>query len=325
MEPPRTWAGSGFCGVATNLLDYNDGGMVAFCSSNLDFWWNWARAPKNIYSSPCAWQKYVPMVWGYSPDNSRNARSAAPRLMGYNEPDLWGPPAVPGGHYLASGTFAPTFHCGSTKLALNWQELVMAYKMVNPAGLVLSPAMADAGSSGSVGDYSRCDASPQLPSNHMDYCDGWLKCFKQQVIQLPCGNTNCWDLIDILQFHDYAYTAEDLILKVQTWESAWAEDLRGLAGRSKKTLWLTEFARAGAVDARDPDGRTREFIHKSVEYLKASPYVSGWSWFSQDTTTFKSFPIGGVPPAEPFWSSELIDRDGHITVIGEAYVRACTQ
>jgi len=311
--------------MATNMLDYNNVGMNSFCNSGFDFWWNWAHAPRNIYSADSAAQKYVPMVWGFSDNNAQIAKSGADFLMGYNEPDLWAPP--PGGwpgDYLASGSFPETFQCGKPKLAENWQSFVMSYLATNPNGVVLSPSMADPEEgAASAGNFSACDLSPQTDQSHMAWCPGWLKCFKESVMQLQCGETNCWDVITILQFHAYVYTAEDLIHKVQAWERVWHEDLKGINGRSKKTLWLTEFSRAGTTDPGDPDGKAREFMEQSLAYMRASEYVSGWSWFSQDNSTFASFTIGNKTADADFWASDLIDASGALTVIGHKYASLC--
>lgn len=320
-----SFAGLGMCGVATNMLDFNDAAMNTFCGMGLDFWWNWATVPRNIYSESCAWKSFVPMIWGTDPANPKLAKTGAAWLMGYNEPDLWGPPPIPGGDYLASGTFAPNFNCGNPALAQNWQQIVMSYKATNPSGKILSPSIADAepGNVASTGEYASCNASPQTPENHMPWCPGWLKCFKESVIQLQCGETNCWDAIDVLQFHAYAYTAEEVIDKIKAWEREWADDMEGVNGRTKKTLWLTEFARAGAVDSNDPDGKTRAFMKDVVQYMRRSPYVSGWSWFSQDHQSFASFPIKDVEPATATWTSDLIDLKGQKTVIGDYYANLC--
>jgi len=308
------------------MLDFNEAGMNTFCEMGFDFWWNWDHVPTTIYSNDCAWKKFVPMIWGVDPGNSRIAKTAAARLMGYNEPDLWGPPAVPGADYLASGSFAPTFHCGSEDLANNWQEYVMAYKATHPTGQVFSPSMADADPEhgASAGPFADCNQSPQTPGEHMPFCPGWLKCFKENVKQKSCGETDCWEVIDVLQFHAYAYTAEEVIQKIASWETVWAEDLSGASGK-KKSLWLTEVARAGAVDSADPDGKTRAFMQEIVEYMRGSPSVSGWSWFSQDSTSFASFEINGIQPETATWASELIDKDGQATEIGKFYAELCKQ
>jgi len=318
-----SWANLGACGIATNILDFTDQGMRTFCHMGLDFWWNWNSVPKRSYSSPCYSNTHVPMIWGIGGLNAQQAATHASRLMGYNEPDLYGPPAYPGGDYLSSGSFAPTFQCGADAIARDWQNIVTIYKRTNPNGVVVSPAMADPSGSASSGAYEACNHAAQVPGNYMAYCPGWLKCFKENVKRLQCGDTNCWDVIDVIQFHAYVYTPEDLINAVMKWEDTWFEDLFGLNGNSKKSLWLTEFARAGAVDSTDPDGKTREFMSKAVKYLKASPHISGWSWFSQDVSTFASFVIGGVVPESSRWSSELINQQGRATVIGEHYESLC--
>jgi len=184
-------------------------------------------------------------------------------------------------------------------------------------------ADADPGLVASAGEYQSCNGSPQTPDNFLPFCPGWLKCFKESAIKLSCGETNCWDVIDVLQFHAYAYTAQDVIDKIAAWETVWVEDVTGANGRSKKTLWLTEVAHAGAVDSSDPDGKTRAFMDDIIAYMRESPYVSGWSWFSQDRSTFASFTIGGVEPETATWASDLIDKDGKATVIGEHYAELC--
>jgi len=244
-------------------------------------------------------------------------------MMGYNEPDRWGP-ARAGSDVLSSGTFPATFHCGSDALATNWQQTVEAFLQSAPNGQVISPAMADAAVTASAGDYSGCDASPQTAANHMPECEGWLLCFKEAALRKQCGHTNCWDAITVLQLHAYFYSADEFIAKMKRWESAWSDDLNGVNGRSKKTLWVTEFAHAGTTDPSDADGEARKFMTAAVNYMKASPHVTGWSWFSQTNSSFDSFVIDGVQPTSPFWASNLIDGAGALTTIGKTCADLCT-
>jgi len=313
------------CGIATNLLDTNDPGMKTFCDAKFGFWWNWQSSASFNFAEPCAQQSFVPMVWGVGPGNPGLAATAAKygRLMGYNEPDHWGPPPRPGSDVLSSGTFPDDFHCGSDELATNWQQTVEAFLQADPTGQVISPAMADASVTASAGDYSKCDSSPQTAAQHMAECEGWLKCFKATALQKTCGSTNCWDAIDVLQLHAYFYTADQFIAKMKIWESAWADDLNGANGRTKKTLWVTEFAHAGTTDPADLDGEAAKFMTGAVNYMKDSPHVSGWSWFSQTNTSFDSFVIDGVQPKAPFWASNLIDDAGALTQIGKVYADLC--
>merc|ERR1712050_506746 len=187
---------------------------------------------------------------------------------------------------------------------------------------VISPAMADATGSGSVGDYSTCNSATQDEQFHdLDNCAGWLKCFQKKVEQLECGATNCWDIISIIQFHSYQYSSADLIKSAQTWENAWADDMQGINGRSKKTLWLTEWAHAGTTDANDPDGKAAAFMTESINFLKTRPAISGFSWFSQPN--WASFVIDGKQPVSPTWTSELINAaTGQLTKLGQAYTAA---
>ena len=182
--------------------------------------------------------------------------------------------------------------------------------------------MADPSAFASTGpDSQECNSSPQMPDNHMRFCTGWMQCFKDNVMKLSCGDQNCWDVISVLQFHAYEYAAANLIAKVQRWEQVWADDVDGANGRTRKTLWLTEFAHAGSTDSKDPTGEAREFMEQSISYLKTSPHVSGWSWFSQ--ASWDSFEIDNVVPATKFWSSDLISADGQITPLGQKYSELC--
>jgi len=238
-------------------------------------------------------------------------------LMGYNEPDHYAP-----GN--SAGSYPIDFQCSGSQLTKDWQELVTAYKNGNPDGTVISPSMADSTTTGftaSIGDYASCDASPQTNVSHIDQCLGWLEGFKAGVIKLQCGSTNCWDAIDVIQFHAYFYNSSEVIDKVKAWEEAWVEDLQGLNGRSKKSLQITEFAHAGTTSNDDPAASA--FMEESVAYFKSSPYVSGWSWFSETNSTFASFVINGVVPKAPFWASDLIDDSGSLTKLGETYKRIC--
>lgn len=315
------------CGVATNMLDTSDPGMTTLCNAGLEFWWNWAPAPKMAYSASCAEKAFVPMIWGFQ-DPAQVAQigqkvGAFAHMMGYNEPDHWGPPPAPGKDVLSAGTFTVNFHCGSDGLAQNWQALVKNYLQANPNGVVVSPSMADATGTGSVGDYQNCNFATQDEQFHdLDNCAGWLKCFQQKVMTLECGKTNCWDVIGVIQFHSYQYTSQAVTKAVQTWEKAWADDIAGTGGRSKKTLWLTEFAHAGTTDASDPDGTARAFMEESINFFKTRPSISGFSWFSQPN--WASFTIGGQKPASPTWTSELINAaTGQLTVLGQKYMSLC--
>jgi len=310
------------------MFDADDAGMNTFCGTSLDFWWNWAYVPRRKYSASCAKDRFVPMFWGIQKDDAYIARDIGlnySKVMGFNEPDHWGPPAYPGGDTLSAGTGAEYFHCSNPDLASHWQQIVSNFKASNPKGVVISPAMADADKAASAGDFAPCNAAPQLPGNHMDDCQGWLKGFKESAMQQTCGATNCWDAIDVIQFHAYYYDSASFIAKVKHWEETWAEDLQGTGGRTKKSLWITEFAHAGTTDPADPDGSGRTFMEESVAYLKASPYVSGWSWFSQDNTTFASFTIDGRAPTSKFWDSSLISKSGATTALGAKYFSLCAE
>lgn len=310
-------------GVATNQLDKSDAAMTELCNAGMQYWWNWAFAPLMNYSAPCGQKTYVPMVWGFigSPQIAGIGTKAGAfsHMMGYNEPDHWGPPAKPGAQVNSAGTFTSSFHCGSDGLAEDWQTAVKSYLAVNPNGKVVSPAMADATNSGSVGDYSTCNFAQQDEQFHdLDDCAGWLKCFQKKVEKLECGATNCWDVISVLQFHSYNYEAADLIKHIKTWETSWADDLNGVNNRSKKKLWLSEWAHAGTTDPSDPDGKAGAFMTEAINFMKSRPTMDGFSWFSEPD--FPSFKIKGITPVSPTWTSALIDpTTGQLTKLGKTY------
>jgi hypothetical protein len=310
-------------GVATNQFDTSNPGMTELCNAGMQYWWNWGFAPKMTYTAPCGKKTFVPMVWGFEDpaqiSKIGQAAGAFSYLMGYNEPDHWGPPAKPGADVNSAGTFTVNFHCGSDGLAENWQAVVKSYLAANPNGKVVSPAMADATGSGSAGDYSTCNSATQDEQFHdLDNCAGWLKCFQKRVEQLECGATNCWDVISTIQLHAYEYASADVISKIQTWETAWADDINGVNNRSKKTLWLTEWAHAGTTDASDPDGKAGAFMTESINFMKSRPSVGGFSWFSEPN--WPSFVIKGITPVSPIWTSQLIDpTTGQLTKLGQTY------
>merc|ERR1719210_295401 len=135
--------------------------MAAFCNTDIDFWWDWKTNFQHNFTtlSDCATKRFVPMIWGTGVGTTWIQPNSYGVLLGYNEPDLWGPPPQPGAQYLSSGSFSPNFHCGSHSLAKSWQKIVLG--------------------------------------------------FKESVMNLKCGSTNCWDIIEILQFHAYFYEAKD--------------------------------------------------------------------------------------------------------------------
>merc|ERR1712196_66596 len=147
------------------------------------------------------------MFWGYGDSVSHDKTAgrfagAYQAVSGYNEPD----------HYKegdSAGQWTPYMSVDNHLLYTHWQAIVNGFRSVSPKGLILSPAMADAGNgslgTASVGSYSECLGRQQSPGDHLDNCLGWLKAFKHYAMQLTCGSTNCWDEIDVIQFHAYFY------------------------------------------------------------------------------------------------------------------------
>ncbi|CAE8718566.1 unnamed protein product, partial [Polarella glacialis] len=65
----------------------------------LDFWWNWKTSPEvvDFFGIPegivkKATASYVPMIWGNSaPANGYDFLATQSYIMGFNEPDMYGP------------------------------------------------------------------------------------------------------------------------------------------------------------------------------------------------------------------------------------------
>ena len=267
---------------------------TTFCEqTNFDFfWWNWDTDPHLDYIDDnndnndnnndnstdtdatmemtsstlkeCLQNKFIPMIYGVN-NNKRNEELATNAgrhkyhaIMGYNEPDLYAPGA-------ASGTWKSNFHCGKSKIAIDWQSFVMSFLNHNPNGIIISPAVtSDTGSSSSsssifldddnttttnnTNSSSICNDAQQVPTNYQQECEDWLQCFKNNVIQYNCGTTDCWNIISIIQFHSYFYTSQEFITKIQIYENVWYNDLNGLHNLTMKRLWITEFAQVGITD-----------------------------------------------------------------------------
>merc|ERR1719476_195303 len=147
-----------------------------------------------------------------------------------------------------------------------------------------------------------------------------------QCTDLSGQTTNCWDVIDSIQIHAYARTAQSVLGNIEGYHQTFLEDFEGTNGRKRKTLWLTEVAAASGDEA---------FVASFVDDLLNPSggltnrdkygYVEKVSWFSE--YSFPSFPVGAsqtggpdyIPaPYEP-WVSSLFQPFGALTEIGSRF------
>lgn len=160
---------------------------------------------------------FVPMLWGQAtPPDYDFLKFKDGHLMGYNEPDLYGPACCncdgKQSYYPATSSgWLPLFNPASavTFWATTVNSLTNPSKPGTTMTKIVSPAMANDATPAPGVD---CTADPAQPGNP-NRCEGWLSMFKKLALTHDCtsfdGNkTNCWDVIDALSIHAYARRPE---------------------------------------------------------------------------------------------------------------------
>ena len=327
------------CGVATGLFALNTPTLTtAVATGKLSFWWNWNTAPNvdaaNLpRDSVTAMQKaFVPMLWGTATPSDYNfLKDQEGDVMGYNEPDLYGPACCnckgKQQYYPATSSgWAPLFNPKSA--AKKWQDTVNNITTSQRPGTterrLISPAMANGAKPVAGID---CTLDPAVAPNPKR-CEGWLSVFKAATLQLGCtrfdgSQTNCWDVIDAIQIHAYAKSATDVLSKVDDYLSEFSDDFHGVAGRSAKTLWLTEVA-AGSCDVNEIVPFVKTLMSPQGGLADRSKYgaLTHVSWFSE--WFFPAFNISGSA-ARPYesWASSLFNPYGGLNDVGTAFFEHC--
>ena len=327
------------CGVATNQFGSNRATLAAAVNTGkLSFWWNWGTAPKidlaGIPTSVAAAtnKTFIPMLWGQAPPDDYSFLSAAEgHLMGYNEPDLYGPACCncdqKQSYFPATSSgWLPLFNPVSA--AGFWQTTVNNATSGQHAGAtikrIVSPSMANGAKPAAGVD---CTKDPSVPGNPIR-CEGWMSMFKAAALKLPCTRfdgtqTNCWDVIDAIQIHAYAKDASDVLAKLDGYHAEFADDFGGTSGRSKKELWLTEVA-AGSGDGGVIAPFAQKLMSAQGGLADRAKYgfVSRVSWFSE--WKFAAFEIKGSAPREfESWSSSLFDPFEGLSKVGDAFFANC--
>ena len=190
------------------------------------------------------------------PDGGYGFLSDASFVMGYNEPDMYGPACDgdwnPPAYGCVLGGYRPATSSGFPELfdpasaAKFWQNSINNMTANTGNQLIVSPSMA----MGAEPNGTCVGVDPT--TSNMKHCPGWLQMFKKYALTKHCTDfsgksTNCWDVIDVIQIHAYARDAQDVKDKISSYHAVFQEDFDGSNGRNKKTLWLTEVA-AGTND-----------------------------------------------------------------------------
>jgi len=326
------------CGVATTQFQQSPQTLAAAVSTGkLSFWWNWGLAPRVETSglapaTVAAMNKvFVPMVWGQGELADYSfLKDASGDVMGYNEPDLYGPACcncdAKQSYYAATSSgWLPLFNPASA--ANFWKSTVNELTSTQRTGTTLrrivSPSMANGAIPAPGVD---CTLDPSDPAN-TKRCQGWMALFKNETLQMTCTRfdgtvTNCWDVIDAIQIHSYDKSASGVLKRIDEYLAVFSEDFLGANGRSKKALWLTEVA-AGYNE-----------VSKVLPFVKELMGVGGLSnrsrygavarvsWFSE--FFFPAFDVSGAPakPGES-WVSSLFDPYGGLNDVGKAFFANC--
>lgn len=337
--------GASKCGVAATTFFECANCIDTAVNCGMDFWWNWGPEPTSPKVSGTTYKgaEFVPMIWSSGYGGIDNTTELIPLtkgkyLMGWNEPDHYGPPCwnkadvggwvYPGcdGHSYSSaassGTFLPYFNPTSGYAGIAWSDLInQLLRSGLPMPQIVSPSMAGPAVGGDKLAACKLVTNESLAKDpqqiyELGNCNGWLGEFKKSTLAMKCGTTNCWDIISHIQIHSYDYHAKDAIADIEEYLTTFKEDFQGLNGRSKKTLWLTETA--GAYDTAEDQAA---YIRDLIPYINSKEEIFRVSWFNE--WSFSSFTIDNIPPKTPNWASSLFDPYGGLSQVGVEYFKQC--
>lgn len=334
------------CGVGTNtFVDCPQCLESAMNSGVIDFWWNWGYATKVDMShlhpevAAKATRSFTPMIWGTKvPKNFNFFNLGSEYIMGYNEPDQYGPACAGessiGTFGCAEDEYRPATSAGFAELfdpakaAQEWQKLVnFLAKVPRAAGASLTrlaaPSMAQAAS-----PVDDCHKDPAAPSN-LKFCRGWLQSFKAKTLTLNCTSLtgercNCWDVIEALPIHAYSRNAQEIKEKLKQYHEVFREDFEGRNGRRPKKLWLTEVT-MGSNEAQELVTFVEELMNpqNGLQNREIFGFVDRISWFSE--WSMGAFQLSSyTPQQDEAWSSSLFEpTTGHFTPHGARFIHHC--
>lgn len=323
------------CGVASNVFSSNPQTLdTALSTGKLSFWWNWgqltnldekALSPASVAAAKAS---FVPMMWGQGFPSDVSFLQDTDAVMGYNEPDLYGPACCNcdglQSYYPATSSGWLPLH--DPVLAVGQWVATVSNLTTQTGNLkrITTPCMA-----GDVKPDAGNDCS-QDPSNPgaQKMCNGWLSMFKDNALKANCQGfggkqMNCWDVTSVIVIHSYAHAYQDVLNKIDQYQAVFADDFAGTNGRTKKTLWLTEVA-AATSDGTAATAFVEGLMSTSGGLGDRTKYdfVERVSWFSE--FTFPAFNISGIIPApNEAWTSTLFNPFGGLSPIGDAFFKNC--
>lgn len=307
------------CGVATNMFQEVPYAIINGANAGMDFWWNWNHKPTATFpdGTVAKWKyssaEFIPMIWGPQSltDELKTDLRKGTFVMGFNEPDLYGPPSN-GNPATSCGAWTPCF--SPTNAAANWKKFidgVFPEKDFTNGPKILSPSMAN----GPSGNGAQCNSGSP---NVIVRCEGWLVEFKKQAqaLQLTKSNgetSNYWDIIDYIQIHGYDYDAAPIINNIKNYATTFQDDIA-----KGKLIWLTEVA-GGYLNMDEQ----MNFMKSIISQLNAMPEIYGYSWFSEPS--FPSFVIDNRQPTDFDWASNLFGTNGELNDLGKLYFQLCSE
>eukprot|EP01065_Artemidia_motanka_P043638 TRINITY_DN6082_c0_g1_i1.p2 TRINITY_DN6082_c0_g1~~TRINITY_DN6082_c0_g1_i1.p2 ORF type:complete len:351 (+),score=91.50 TRINITY_DN6082_c0_g1_i1:51-1103(+) len=331
------------CGVASaDLHSCPDCMQSLVQTGKLDFWWSWGTSPQvdtfhfSAAEKASMYSSFVPMFWGQGKLASYDFLSNGSYIMGFNEPDMYGPACDgdwnPPAYGCAKGAWRGATSSGWQPLfdpssaAGHWQDSIkdLTSKQPRKARKVVSPSMA----MGAVSDGHTCVGVDPSKPGAIKHCNGWLAVFKNYTLSKDCvdfsgQSVNCWDVIDAIQIHAYALSPQEVLDKIHSYYTTFQEDFEGANGRKKKTLWLTEVA-MGSNHVPDIEKFVTGLMSPAtgLHNRTAYGYVEKVSWFS--SWSFQAFNMSGkVPRTNEVWSSGLFYPFGDISPVGKAFFENC--
>jgi len=332
------------CGAASNdFRSCPECFQSLYKTGGLDFWWNWGTEPNvderlfTAEESAALHQSFVPMVWGQTAPDDLSFLANGTHVMGFNEPDMYGPNCDgdwdPPAYSCTKGEWRGATSSGWKPLfdpqsaAGYWETVIgklTSYEPRKPR-TVVSPSMAQWAS----GDGNACVGVDPSKDGALKHCPGWLAAFKNFSLGKTCKDfsgqeTNCWDVIDVIQIHAYARYPQAVTAKLQDYQKVFADDFAGTNGRKKKVLWLTEVSMGS-----NKIGEITKFmadlldVSTGVRNRTLFNYVEKVSWFSN--WAWDAFPLDGYTPAKnEVWSSGLYYPFGDISPLGAQFFNLCT-
>ena len=163
---------------------------------------------------------------------------------------------------------------------------------------------------------------------HQRACDGWLADFKRSTLRLPCVSP---------AGEPSRVGAQQVLMQVEEYAAIFADDVAGINGRSRKTLWLTEVVVASAelgeilpfvaalMDPVDGLRNRRRFWYVEVVAWKHAHWVDSRAHPTNPPPSVPGAPAAATRKREEkeLWVSSLFDAFGDLTPLGASFFGRC--